>query len=130
MPGFWMITPDGNAVHINGNPDMSEEIRLALSVMLDEAAKQFSDCAHDEKETIYTCPYGPHYTLVVVRCQQCSETTVKVMGNNGEEQQYLATLPTRIAPYASNKPTLGYAYYWYFDGLNHSVPVVSKTKIG
>jgi hypothetical protein len=131
MTGFWTKTPDGHTVHINGDPAMNEETRLALSVMLDEAAKQFAACDHGEMEQIHICHYGPHYTFVVVRCRQCDETTVKVMGNiGGDKQLHLGTLPTWIAPWASNKPSAGYAYYWRFDGLSHSTPAIAKRESG
>jgi NTP pyrophosphatase (non-canonical NTP hydrolase) len=39
---FWTKTPDGNTVHINGNPGMSEETRLALATVMDAAAKQYA----------------------------------------------------------------------------------------
>lgn len=125
MPGFWTKTPGGHTVHINGDPQMSEETRLALSVLLDAVAKQFAACVHTDSETIFATHYGPRYNFVVRRCRQCHETTVEVLGNDGDKQQYLATLPTWIAPYATNRPAAGYAYYWKFDSLNHSTPPIA-----
>jgi hypothetical protein len=130
MPGFWTKTPDGHTVHINGDPNMSEETRLALSVMLDEAAKQFSACDCGDREIIYATHYGPRYNFDVQRCRQCGEVTVKVTGNSSGRRQYLATLPTWVAPWASNVPRLGYAYYWKFDGVSHSTPAIAERRSG
>ena len=125
MPGFWTKTPDGHTIHSNGDPTMSEETRFALSVMLDTVAKQFVACPHATLRPIYTSHYGSRYTFVVQRCRECGEVTARLMGNTDEGEQYLATLPTRIAPYATNKPSAGYAYYWRFDGLSHSTPPIA-----
>lgn len=125
MPGFWTKTPDGHTVHINGNPNMSDETRLALSILLDTTAKQFAACPHGVSDPIRTSHYGPHYTFVLQRCRECGEVTVRLMGNTDDGEMYLATLPTHVAPYATNKPSAGYAYYWRFDGLNHSTPPIA-----
>lgn len=125
MAGFWTNTPDGHTVHINGDPNMSEETRLALCAVLDAVAQQYHDnCTHVNGDTIYTARWS-HYIFVVRRCQACGEVVVRVMGEGKEGQVYLATLPTRVAPYASNKPSAGYAYYWHFYGLNHSTPPIA-----
>lgn len=131
MPGFWTKTPEGHTIHINGNPAMDAQTRLALSVMLDQAAKQFIGCHHSHFDVIHTSHYGSHYSFVVERCVACEEVTVRVWGHlaNGE-RMYLATLPTWIAPYASNVPAAGNAYYWRFDGLSHSTPPVAPMTGG
>lgn len=125
MIGFWTKTPSGHVVHTNGDPDMSEEIRFALGIMMDEAAKQFMACRHVDSQTIYGCNWGPHYTFEVQRCAQCLETTVRVLGHQPSGSLYLATLPTHIAPYHTGAPQYGYAYYWRFDGLSHSTPPIA-----
>lgn len=126
MSGFWTTTPDGHTIHINGDPQMSKETRFALSVMLDAFAKQFERCAHEHLEAIYTTHYGPHYSFVVERSVECGEVTVKIWGNDGSDKPvYLGVLPTRIAHYATNKPSAGWAYYWRFDGLSHSTPPIA-----
>lgn len=124
MIGFWTKTPDGHVVHVNGDPGMSEATLFALKIMVDEAARQFMACQHCASDRFYKSYYGSHYKFVVQRCNACGEVTVKVMGQTNDGEQYLATLPTRIAPYATNKPSAGYAYYWRFNGLNHSTPPV------
>ena len=43
MPGFWMKTEQGNDIHINGDPGMSEETAQALAAVMDAAAKQLAD---------------------------------------------------------------------------------------
>ena len=125
MIGFWTQTPDGLVVHVNGDPGMDEGTRFALGIMMDEVAKQFMACQHLASDRFYESYYGSHYKFVAQRCNACGEVTVKVMGQTDDGEQYLATLPTRIAPYATNKPAAGYAYYWRFDGLNHSTPPVA-----
>lgn len=125
MIGFWTRTPEGHVIHVNGDPGVSEATRFALGIMMDEAAKQFMACQHLASDRFYETYYGPHYKFVVQRCNGCGEVTVKVMGQTDDGEQYLATLPTRIAHYATNKPSAGYAYYWHFNGLNHSTPPVA-----
>ena len=125
MIGFWTKTPDGHVIHVNGDPGMSKETLFALGIMMDEAAKQFMACRHVDSQTIYACNWGPHYSFEVQRCSQCLETTVKVMGHQPGGSLYLATLPTHIAPYHTGAPQHGYAYYWRFDGLNHSTPPIA-----
>lgn len=125
MSGFWTKTPDGRTIHVNGNPKMSKEQAFALSVMMDAAAKQFVACDHDKSDPIHTSHYGPHYTFVVQRCNECGEVTVRLMGNTDDGEMYLATLPTRVAPWFTGLPERGYAYYWRFDGLNHSTPPIA-----
>ena len=125
MPGFWTKTPEGHTIHINGDPAMSEETRFALSVMMDKLTKEFVACHHSHFDVIHTSHHGPHYTFVVERCEACEEVTVRVWGMTDETPMYLATLPTRIAHYATNQPAAGYAYYWRFDGLSHSTPPIA-----
>ncbi len=125
MPGFWTKTPEGHAVHVNGDPHLSEETRFILSLMIDQAAKQFPACLHPDSDCIHSTPWGPYYIFAVHRCRQCGETTVKVLGNQGVGVIYLATLPTQIKHYATNKPSAGWAYYWRFDGLTHSTPPIA-----
>lgn len=127
MSGFWTKTPDGHVIHIAGDPNMSAETRLILSVMMVQAAKAFSACVHPATEStpIYSTHWGPHFTFTVHRCQQCAEVTVKVLGNQNGSLVYLATLPTRIAPYCTGAPQHGYAYYWRFGSLNHSTPPIA-----
>jgi hypothetical protein len=43
MPGFWTQTEDGRAIHVNGNPNMSEETRLALVKAMDVLVKQVEE---------------------------------------------------------------------------------------
>lgn len=59
MPGFWTQTKDGQPVHINGDPNMSEETRSALMQVMEAliAEKHVEDKAFKElwdkaKETI------------------------------------------------------------------------------
>lgn len=125
MNGFWTKTPDGHTVHINGDPNMSKETRLALCAVMDAVAKQYEGCQHVDTEAIHTAHWGAHYTFVVQRCRQCRFTVVEVWAKDAEPPMRLATLPTRIAPYASNRPLAGYAYYWHFQGLNHSTPRIA-----
>lgn len=40
MPGFWTTTPAGHTVHVNGDPNMPEETRLALCQLMDAYHKQ------------------------------------------------------------------------------------------
>jgi hypothetical protein len=40
MPGFWTQTEAGHTIHINGDPNMSEETRLAITRLADAYAKQ------------------------------------------------------------------------------------------
>lgn len=80
MPGFWTKTPDGHIAHINGNPAMDAQTRLALSVMLDQAARQFIGCHHSHFDMIHTSHYGSRYSFVVERCKACEEVTVRVWG--------------------------------------------------
>ena len=125
MSGFFIKTPNGHTVHVNGNPNMSKEQAFALSVMFDEATKQFAACPHGVNDPIRTSHYGPHYTFVLQRCHECGEVTVRLMGNTDDGEMYLGTLPTRVAPYHTGAPQHGYAYYWRFDGLNHSSPPIA-----
>jgi len=47
MPGFYTKTEAGHTVHINGDPNMSEETRAALCAMM-EAAVQRHEAEHAE----------------------------------------------------------------------------------
>lgn len=53
--GFWVTTPDGNAMHVYGDPNMSEETLAALRHMMELAAKQYDapapSAAAGESET-------------------------------------------------------------------------------
>lgn len=129
MSGFWTKTLDGHTIHINGDPKMSEKTRLALCELMDAAAKQYGACLHANIDRIHIANHGPHYTFVVQRCQQCGETTVQVQARDSEPPMVLTTLRTTIAPYASNKPSAGYAYYWHFQGLNHSTPPIAPAPV-
>lgn len=40
MPGFWTKTEKGHMVHVNGDPNMSEETRLALTQVMDALIEQ------------------------------------------------------------------------------------------
>lgn len=41
MSGFWAVSPGGNEVHINGDPDMSKETLNALLALMDAATGQY-----------------------------------------------------------------------------------------
>lgn len=42
MPGFYTQTESGRTIHINGDPNMSEETRLALVAVMEAAVKQMN----------------------------------------------------------------------------------------
>ncbi|TXH52961.1 MAG: hypothetical protein E6Q97_14140 [Desulfurellales bacterium] len=128
MPGFWTQTEAGHTVHINGDPDMSAETRQALCAVMDAVAKQYEGCSCVDTETIHIAHWGAHYTFVVQRCRQCRAATVEVWAKDANPPMLLATLPTRIAPYASNRPLAGNAYYWHFQGLNHSTRPIAPMQ--
>jgi hypothetical protein len=42
MSGFWTKTPGGETIHINGDPNMSEETAQALGAVMDTLVKRFN----------------------------------------------------------------------------------------
>lgn len=107
--------------------NLSSETRFALSVMVALLDQTFAPCFHRDSEELSEYPCGSAYHFTICRCRKCGETTAALFGNFAGHQIALATLPTRIAPYATNRPSAGYAYYWRFDGLNHSTgPIVPE----
>lgn len=131
MDGFYTTTTAGHLIHINGDPNMSEETRLALCELMDAAAVSVP-CLHKENELLQTSNYGSYIRFNIRRCDDCKTVFVEVLGDssgNGDQFKYLQTLPTRIAPYCTGAPQHGYAYYWRFDSLNHSTkPIAPKPE--
>lgn len=41
MQGFWMKTDGGEVVHVNGDPNMSQETKQALGQLMDALAEQY-----------------------------------------------------------------------------------------
>lgn len=81
-------------------------------------------CEHETGDILHTSYFGTRITFQVIRCTYgCGEVFVTVTSN--ETQQTIGKLPTRIAPYATNKPSAGNAYYWRYEGLSHSTPPIA-----
>lgn len=49
--GFWVTTPDGNTMHVHGDPNMSEETLSALQHMMELAVKQYAAPTRGPKES-------------------------------------------------------------------------------
>ena len=84
--------------------------------------KSVAEVYHTEKrgDLIYRCFFG-ELVFSVVRF----DNGVSVLVTQPNSQEVLSELATWIAPWASNVPERGDAYYWYWDGLNHSTPPIA-----
>lgn len=128
MSGFYTRTPAGKTIHINGDINMSSEMREKLGNLVDSLSTEGQACLCHESDVLYTSIYGSDIKFNVRRCKKCEDVTVEVLGNvsgDSEDWLYLQTLPTRVAPYHTCNPHLGQAYYWRFHGLNHSTPPIA-----
>ena len=83
-----------------------------------EASKARVD-ASTEKE-IYRCFYS-ELIFAVIRCGD----DVRVDVIDVETNNVISQLNTWIAPWASNAPQRGNAYYWEWNGLNHSTSAIA-----
>ena len=59
----------------------------------------------------------------VIRCTYGCGVFVNVIST--ETKKVVDRLTTCIAPWATNAPALGNAYYWRWDGLNNSTPAIA-----
>lgn len=83
-----------------------------------------NSCSHATGEVIHQGHYGSKIDFDVVRCTYgCSNVFVNVIST--ETKQVIDKLTAYIAPWATNDPARGNAYYWRWDGLNHSTPPIA-----
>ena len=71
-------------------------------------------------QLIHQCFWGDTIIFDVVRFS----TTTRVFVVSTTTQKTIDILSTWIAPWASNAPKHGDAYYWTWSGLNHSTPAI------
>lgn len=67
---------------------------------------------------LQTIRYGTYTRFVLT--SPC--TFVQVMRG----RKLIATVPTRLADYATGRPDLGRCYYWEWDGLQHQSKPIHK----
>lgn len=83
-------------------------------------------CEHKTTEGIYECEWGK-YKFNVDQCTwDCQQVIVFVTYPDGVIRDMLQTT---VAPYQTNKPELGNSYYWKFQGLSHSTPVIDGLQV-
>ena len=83
-----------------------------------------NECSHSTGEVIHQGHYGSKIDFDVIRCTYgCGNVFVNVI--DARTELPIERLPTCIAPWATNDPTRGNAYYWRWDGLNHSTPPIA-----
>ena len=80
-------------------------------------------CNHSTNKVIHSSSYGS-IIFDVIRCTAgCGNVFVNVI--DAKTGLSIEELTTYIAPWATNAPAFGNAYYWRWDGLNHSTPPIA-----
>lgn len=119
--GFWVHRGDGSSpIHINGDPNMSQETVDALLEVFDHVKSQycFHDGIKDNQDHMLQRTIFDAYTFELWRCPKCKMAFVEVRSRGYDG--ILATVPTSIDLYNTANPDSGYAYYWRFMDRKHS----------